>query len=218
IVGGAVNPYVRRREMLRENPDYEIPYPHPRLARALDETLGVIIYQDQVLEVCRALAGFTDGQAESLRRAMSRKRSREALLAHWEEFRAGAARNDVDETTAREIFAQVTAFSEFGFPKSHAAAFGLLAYQSAWLRHYHPLEFYVALFNNQPMGFYSLDALARDARRNGIRTLAPDVNRSGVVCTAETCGERAGEGAGALRIGLGFVRGWGEEIAARVVL
>src|SRR5690606_18576599 len=99
-----------------------------------------------------------------------------------------------------------------------AAAFGLLAYQSAWLRHYHPLEFYVALFNNQPMGFYSLDALARDARRHGIRTLAPDVNRSGVVCTAETCGERAGEGAGALRIGLGFVRGWCEEIAARVVL
>src|SRR5690606_24363405 len=117
IVGGAVNPYVRRREMLRENPEYEIPYPHPRLARALDETLGVIIYQDQVLEVCRALAGFTDGQAESLRRAMSRKRSREALVAHWEEFRAGAARNGVDETTAREIFAQVTAFSEFGFPK-----------------------------------------------------------------------------------------------------
>jgi error-prone DNA polymerase len=208
IVGGAVNPYVRRREMLRENPEYEIPYPHPLLAEALGETLGVIIYQDQVLGVCQALAGFTDGQAESLRRAMSRKRSREALEAHWEAFRDGASRNGVDETTAREVFSQVTAFSEFGFPKSHAVAFGLLAYQSAWLRHYHPVEFYVALFNNQPMGFYSLDALGRDARRNGIRTLLPDVNRSAVRCTAE---------GGDLRIGLGFVRGWGEQIAERVV-
>jgi error-prone DNA polymerase len=208
IVGGAVNPYVRRRELLRETPDYKVPYPHPLLEEALGETLGVIIFQDQVLKVCQALASFTDGQAESLRRAMSRKRSREALAAHWNEFREGALANGVDETTAREVFAQVTAFSEFGFPKSHAAAFALLAYQSAWLRHYYPVEFYVALFNNQPMGFYSLDALGRDARRNGIKTLLPDVNRSGVTCTAE------GDD---LRIGLGFVRGWGTEIAERVV-
>jgi error-prone DNA polymerase len=208
IVGGAVNPYVRRREMLRETPDYQIPYPHPLLEEALGETLGVIIFQDQVLKVCQALASFTDGQAESLRRAMSRKRSREALEAHWADFREGALANGVDETTAREVFAQVTAFSEFGFPKSHAAAFALLAYQSAWLRHYYPVEFYVALFNNQPMGFYSLDALGRDARRNGVETLLPDVNRSGVPCTAE------GDD---LRIGLGFVRGWGTEIAERVV-
>ncbi|MHB1194357.1 MAG: DNA polymerase III subunit alpha [Longimicrobiales bacterium] len=208
IVGGAVNPYVRRREMLRENPAFRVPYPHPLLEKALAETLGVVIYQDQVLTVSQALAGFSDGQAESLRRAMSRKRSKEAMQAHWEAFRSGAAANGVDETTAREVFQQVTAFSEFGFPKSHAAAFGLLAYQSAWLRHYHPLEYYVALFNNQPMGFYSLDALGRDARRNGIRTLLPDVNRSAVACTAE------GDD---LRIGLGFVRGWGTDIAEGVV-
>jgi error-prone DNA polymerase len=208
IVGGAVNPYVRRREMLRETPDYKIPYPHPLLEEALGETLGVIIFQDQVLKVCQALASFTDGQAESLRRAMSRKRSREALAAHWEQFREGALGNGVDETTAREIFAQVTAFSEFGFPKSHASAFALLAYQSAWLRHYHPVEFYVGLFNNQPMGFYSLDALGRDARRHGLKTLLPDVNRSDTACTAE------GDD---LRIGLGFVRGWGAEIANKVV-
>jgi error-prone DNA polymerase len=208
IVGGAVNPYVRRREMLREDPSYQVPYPHPLLEEALGETLGVIIFQDQVLKVCQALASFTDGQAESLRRAMSRKRSKEALAAHWSEFLAGTTANGVDETTAREVFAQVTAFSEFGFPKSHAAAFALLAYQSAWLRHYHPVEFYVALFNNQPMGFYSLDALGRDARRNGVRTLLPDLNRSGVKCTVE---------GGDLRIGLGFVREWGEEIAEHVV-
>jgi error-prone DNA polymerase len=208
IVGGAVNPYVRRREMLRESPDYEVPYPHPLLEEALGETLGVIIFQDQVLKVCQALANFSDGQAESLRRAMSRKRSREALTAHWDDFREGAMANGVDKTTAREIFTQVTAFSEFGFPKSHAAAFGLLAYQSAWMRHYYPIEFYVGLFNNQPMGFYSLDTLGRDARRNGIRTLLPDVNHSGVECTAE------GDD---LRVGLGFVRGWGSEVAERVV-
>ena len=208
IVGGAVNPYVRHREMLRENPDYEIPYPHPLLKEALGETLGVIIFQDQVLTVCQALASFSDGQAEELRRAMSRKRSKEALVAHWDDFLEGAMANGVDETTAREIFAQVTAFSEFGFPKSHAAAFGLLAYQSAWLRHYYPIEFYVGLFNNQPMGFYSLDALGRDARRNGIQTLLPDVNKSQVECTAE------GDD---LRIGLGFVRSWGTEIAERIV-
>ncbi len=208
IVGGAVNPYVRRREMLRENPDYEIPYPHPLLKEALGETLGVIIFQDQVLTVCQALASFSDGQAEELRRAMSRKRSKEALVAHWDDFLEGAMANGVDETTAREIFAQVTTFSEFGFPKSHAAAFGLLAYQSAWLRHYYPIEFYVGLFNNQPMGFYSLDALGRDARRNGIQTLLPDVNKSQVECTAE------GDD---LRIGLGFVRSWGTEIAERIV-
>ncbi len=208
IVGGAVNPYVRRREMLRQNPDYQVPYPHPSLKEALEETLGVIIYQDQVLKVCQAMAGFSDGQAERLRRAMSRKRSKEAMDSHWEAFRDGARANGVDETLAREVFGQVTAFSEFGFPKSHAAAFGLLAYQSAWLRHYHPLEYYVALFNNQPMGFYSLDALGRDARRNGIHTLLPDVNRSRVECTAE------GDD---LRIGLGFVRGWGADVADRVV-
>ncbi|NJD20068.1 MAG: hypothetical protein FIA95_12405, partial [Gemmatimonadetes bacterium] len=148
IVGGAVNPYVRRREMLRENPGFKVPYPHPLLEKPLAETLGVIIYQDQVLTVSQALAGFTDGQAESLRRAMSRKRSKEAMQSHWEAFRTGAAAKGVDETTAREVFQQVTAFSEFGFPKSHAAAFGLLAYQSAWLRQYHPLEYYVARFNN----------------------------------------------------------------------
>lgn len=185
IVGGAVNPYVRRREAMRGDPDYRVPYDHPLLEEALGETLGVIIYQDQVLQVCRALAGFSDGQAEGLRRAMSRRRSKEVLEGYREAFREGAAQRGVDEVTARKVFQQVVAFSEFGFPKAHATAFGLLAYQSAWLRHYYPTEYVVALFNNQPMGFYSLDALGRDARRQGIRILLPDVNASRVECTAE---------------------------------
>src|SRR5437879_9159302 len=114
-----------------------------------DETLGVMLYQDQVLQVCQALAGFTTGQSEALRRAMSRRRSHDLISGFWEEFRAGAVARGVPEATAEKVFSQVIAFSEFGFPKSHAAAFGLLAYQSAWLRHYHPVEYYVALFNNQ---------------------------------------------------------------------
>lgn len=157
IVGGAVNPFVRRREAQRharaQGLPYEPPVDHPLLRDALAETLGVIIYQDQVLQVCQALAGFTAGQAEALRRAMSRRRSRELMENFWEDFVEGTGRQGVAEAIARKVFEQVVAFSEFGFPKSHAAAFGLLAYQSAWLRHYHPVEYYTALFNNQPMGF-----------------------------------------------------------------
>ena len=208
IVGGAVNPYVTRRENQRADPNYKIPYEHPLLEEALGETLGVIIYQDQVLKVCKALAGFTDGQAEGLRRAMSRKRSKEAMEAYKSAFMEGAQARGVPEEVAEKVFHQVVGFSEFGFPKSHAAAFGLLAYQSAWLRHYYPTEYYVGLFNNQPMGFYSLDALGRDARRHGIETLLPHVNESGIRATAE------GKD---LRIGLGFIRGWGEDIAEVVV-
>jgi len=212
IVGGAVNPYVRRREAQRRayaaGQPYEPPVDHPLLRDCLAETLGVILYQDQVLQVCQALAGFTSGQSEALRRAMSRRRSHDLIGGFWEEFRQGALGRGVPEATAEKVFAQVIAFSEFGFPKSHAAAFGLLAYQSAWLRHYHPVEYYVALFNNQPMGFYSIDALGRDAMRNGIELRLPDINHSDVWCTVET---------GTIRIGLGFVRHWSEETATATV-
>src|SRR3989475_4779931 len=212
IVGGAVNPYVRRREEQRRararGRRYEPPVDHPLLKDVLAETLGVILYQDQVLQVCQALAGFTPGQAEALRRAMSRRRSRELMAGFWEEFRDGAAARGVPEQVAERVFTQVIAFSEFGFPKSHAAAFGLLAYQSAWLRHYYAAEYYCALFNNQPMGFYSLDALGRDAQRHGIEIRLPDVNKSDVWCDVEGA---------AVRVGLGFIRDWSEETASAVV-
>ena len=223
IVGGAVNPYVRRREDQRRAREagrpYEPPLDHPLLKDALAETLGVILYQDQVLQVCQALAGFTAGQAEALRRAMSRRRSRELMAGFWEEFNDGAAARGVPERTAERVFTQVIAFSEFGFPKSHAAAFGLLAYQSAWLRHYHPAEYYTALFNNQPMGFYSLDVLGRDALHNGVGIKLPDVNESDVWCTVERTGsgERGAVPSDAVRVGLGFVRDWSEETATAVV-
>ncbi len=227
IVGGAVNPYVRRREEQRRahaaGKPYEPPVDHPLLRECLAETLGVILYQDQVLQVCQALAGFTTAQAEALRRAMSRRRSHDLMAGFWEEFRAGAGARGVPEATAEKVFGQVIAFSEFGFPKSHAAAFGLLAYQSAWLRHYHPVEYYVALFNNQPMGFYSIDALGRDAMRNGIEMRLPDINVSDVWCTVEPSqgsvprGHAAGN-KGAVRIGLGFVRHWSEETSTATVV
>ncbi len=213
IVGGAVNPFVRRREALRiataNNRTYEPPFDHPLLRDALRETLGVIVFQDQVLQVCQALAGFSAGQAEALRRAMSRRRSLELMQGFWEQFRDGAAARGVPESTAQKVFTQVTAFSQFGFPKSHAAAFGLLAYQSAWLRYYHPVEYYAALFNNQPMGFYSLDVLGRDADRHGVEVKLPDVNKSDVYCTVED---------GTVRIGFGFLRDWGMDVAEEVVL
>src|SRR6266480_4505141 len=221
IVGGAVNPYVRRREAQRRahaaGQPYEPPVDHPLLRECLGETLGVILYQDQVLQVCQALAGFTSGQAEALRRAMSRRRSRELMGGFWEEFRTGAAARGVPEATAEKVFTQVIAFSEFGFPKSHAAAFGLLAYQSAWLRHYYPVEYYCALFNNQPMGFYSLDALGRDAMRNGIELRLPDINVSDVWCTVERETGNGKRETSALRIGLGFIRHWSEETATATV-
>jgi error-prone DNA polymerase len=221
IVGGAVNPYVRRREDQRRawerSHAYQPPLDHPLLRDALSETLGVILYQDQVLQVCQALAGFTAGQAEALRRAMSRRRSRELMAGFWDDFRRGAAARGVPEPVAEKVFGQVIAFSEFGFPKSHAVAFGLLAYQSAWLRHYYPVEYFVGLFNNQPMGFYSLDALGRDAARHEVAIRLPDVNRSDVWCSVERATGNGKRETAAVRVGLGFIRDWGEETAEEVV-
>ncbi len=204
IQGGAVHPYIERRERRRRDPSYEPPVDHPLLAEPLRETLGVVVFQDQVLEVAMALAGFTAGEAEGLRRAMSRKRSQEALEAYRERFLAGAQARGVDPATAGRVYDALAAFSGFGFPKSHAAAFALLAYQSAWLRRYYPTEFLCALLNAQPMGFYPPASLVRDAERRGVRVLPPDVNRSAAACSVEE---------GAVRIGLAYVRGVGTEEA-----
>jgi error-prone DNA polymerase len=186
IVGGAVNPYIARRQRLREDPDYQVPYDHPSLEPVLRDTLGTIIFQDQVLEVAVAFAGFSLGEAEGLRRAMSRKRSAEAIAAYHDRFVEGAARtHGVDAATAERVYEMVQGFSGFGFPKAHGAAFGLLAYQSTWLRVHYAPEFLCGLLNEQPMGFYPSDTLAHEAQRRGIELLAPDVNASDVECTVE---------------------------------
>ncbi len=176
IQGGAVHPYIAHREALRHDPDFVPPVDHPLLAEPLRDTLGVVVFQDQVLSVAMALAGFTVGEAEALRRAMSRKRSAEALEALRERFVEGALRNGVDEETAHRVYDKLAAFSGFGFPKSHSVAFALLAYQSAWLRRYYPAEFLCALMNAQPMGFYPPATLVRDGQRRGVEVIPPDVN------------------------------------------
>ncbi len=203
IVGGAVNPYIDRKQKLRANPDFKIPYEHPSLEPVLKDTLGTIIFQDQVIEVAMAFAGFTPGEAEGLRRAMSRKRSAAAIEAHHERFVQGAARtHGADRETAERVFTMIAGFSGFGFPKAHGAAFGLLAYQSTWLRvHYKP-EFTCALLNEQPMGFYPSDTLIHECQRTGIEIRPPDVNESRVLCHVESVGEHP-----VIRIGLGYLNG-----------
>ncbi len=186
IQGGAIHPYIERRRMLREDPSYEIPYDHPSLEPVLRDTLGAIVFQEQVIEVAMALAGFGSGEAEGLRRAMSRKRSETALRAYRERFVDGAVERGVSRPIAEKVFRQIQGFSGFGFPKAHSVAFGLLAYQSAWLRVHHGPEFLASLLNEQPMGFYPPDALVHEAQRRGIPVLPVDVNRSHVLCRAET--------------------------------
>jgi error-prone DNA polymerase len=185
IQGKAVHPYIEHRKRLRADPSFVWPVDHESLREPLRSTLGVVVFQDQVLDVAIALAGFTVGEAEGLRRAMSRKRSHAALEAHRERFVAGAAARGVAEQVANAVFDKLVGFSGFGFPKSHAAAFGLLAYQSAWLRHHYPAEFLCGLLDQQPMGFYPPASLVRDAQRRGVEVLPPDVNLSRDRCTVE---------------------------------
>ncbi|HEY5660201.1 MAG TPA: hypothetical protein VIR59_05400, partial [Gaiellaceae bacterium] len=208
IQGKAVHPYIEHRQRLREDPEFVPPVDHPLLADCLRSTLGVVVFQDQVLEVAMALSGFSVGEAEGLRRAMSRKRSHDALEAYRGRFVDGALANGVDAETADLVYDKLVGFSGFGFPKSHAAAFGLLAYQSAWLRHHYPAEFLCSLLNAQPMGFYPPATLVRDGQRRGVETRPPDVNVSGAKCDVEE---------GAVRIGLDYVNGIGEDDARAVV-
>ena len=173
LQGNMVNPYIRRRQ--GRGP---VAYAHPLLEPILKETLGVILFQEQILRVAIAAAGFSPSAADMLRRAMSRARS----AADMEKLRApfvnGARAKGVDDVTANEIFRQIAAFAEFGFCKSHAAAFALTAYHTAHLKLYYPAEFYVGLLNNQPMGFYSPAVIAGDAKRHGVAILPVDVNAS----------------------------------------
>jgi error-prone DNA polymerase len=207
VVGGAVNPYVRHRQAQLADPSFKPPFDHPSLEPVLTETLGVILYQEQVLQAAIAVAGFTEGQAEALRRAMSRKRSRDNMARFWEMFRDGALACGVSEDVAKTVFEKIIAFAEFGFPKSHSAAFAILAYQSSWLRRYYPVEFTCALLNAQPMGFYPPHVLVHDAKRHGVDVLPPEINASAAFCTVEN---------DALRVGFGYVQSIGERTAKAI--
>ena len=209
IVGGAVNPYVRRRELQRRNPRYRPAMPHECVREVLDETLGVVIFQEQVLQVARHMGGFTAGEADRFRRSLGRRRAQQELEAWHERFLDGAEERGVARPVAERVFGNLAGFAEFGFPKSHGAAFGLLAYQSTWLKQYYAPEFICALFNQQPMGFYPPHVLTNDAKRHGVPVERPDINASAARCTVELP-------EGAIRVGLGYVRGVGEALAERV--
>jgi error-prone DNA polymerase len=178
IQGNMVHPYLMRRQGLEP-----VRYPHPCLEPALKETLGVMVFQEQVLRVAQAVAGFSAGQADALRRAIGKKRAGAEMAAHCARFLAGAAANGIGEALAVEIWGYLLAFSGYGFCKSHAAAFALVAYQTLYLKAHYPAAFYCALLNHQPMGFYSPDVVIGDARRHGVPVLYPDVNLSQEACT-----------------------------------
>ncbi len=202
LQGHMVNPYMRRRAG-RERPSYI----HPLLEPVLRETLGVILFQEQILQVAMAAAGFTAAEANGLRKAMGRKYAR-AEFARWQErFVAGAKEKGIDGQTALRIFELIGGFAEFGFCKSHAMSFALLCYRSAYLKLYYPAEFYCALLNNQPMGFYLPEVIVGDARRHGVAMLPVDVNASGRLCAVED---------GKVRLGFRYVKDLGEE-AARAI-
>jgi error-prone DNA polymerase len=207
IQGNMVHPYLNRRQGLEP-----VRYPHPSLEPALKETLGVMVFQEQVIRVAQAIAGMTGGEADQLRRAISRNRSDAAMAALCERFLSGASANGVDAAVAKEVWGYLMAFSGYGFCKSHAAAFALVAYQTLYLKAHYPAAFYCALLNHQPMGFYSPDVLIGDARRHGVPVLYPDVNRSREACTLERHG-----GSLAVRLGLRTIHGLGEARQTRIV-
>jgi error-prone DNA polymerase len=201
IQSGMVHPYLRRR--LGEEP---VGYAHPSLEPVLRATLGVMLFQEDILEVARTLAGFSLGAGDELRRAMGSQRSTARMAALRERFLAGAAANGVAEAVAVTVFTQIEAFAGYGFPRSHAVAFARLAYETAWLKAHHPAAFYCARLNAQPGGFYAPGVVVGDARRHGIAVRGPDLARSAYDCTLE----RAAGGDLAVRLGLCYVRGLAE--------
>ena len=203
IQGNMVHPYLRRRQGVEP-----VSYLHPLLAPALRETLGVILFQEQVLKVARDVAGFTPGQGELLRRALGAKRPGAALAAFQAQFVAGAAARGVPAGVAEALFDQLRAFGGYAFAKSHAAAFAVLVYQSAWLKHYHFAAFYTALLNNQPMGFWNAAILSNELRRHGVPLLPPDIAHSQPQCSLEN---------GQVRLGFNYVRQLREGDGAAIV-
>jgi len=203
IVGQMVHPYLNRRAG-RE----PVQYPHPSLEPILKRTLGVPLFQEQLLRMAMVAAGFTGGQAEDLRRAMGFKRSEKRMQQIEVQLREGMARKGITGDAAETIITSITSFALYGFPESHAASFALLAYASAYLKVHYPAAFYTALLNNQPMGFYHPSTLVKDAQRRGVRFHPIDVQVSDWDCTIESDG--------AIRLGLRYVRGLRQEVGKRI--
>jgi error-prone DNA polymerase len=223
IQGGAVHPYIRRKQGLEP-----VTYPHPSLEPALKRTLGVPLFQEQLMEIAVHGAGFSPDEADQLRRAMGSKRGVERIDAMEGRLREGLADNGITGQVAEDIVNRVKAFAAFGFAESHALSFALLVYASSWLKRHHPAAFLAALLNAQPMGFYSPQSLVHDGKRHGLNVRRADVQVSQVGASLEALGDAAGNGPGpcvcgqappqpALRLGLADVRSFDEVLAGRVV-
>ncbi|MGA8570581.1 MAG: error-prone DNA polymerase, partial [Candidatus Binataceae bacterium] len=216
IVGKMVHPYLDRRAGRAP-----IVYDHPALEPILRRTLGVPLFQEQLLRMAMAVAGFSGGEAEELRRAMGFKRSAARMEKIEQRMRAGMARNGITGATADRIVRSITSFALYGFPESHAASFALIAYASAWLKCHHPAAFFAAMLNCYPLGFYHPSTLVKDAERHGVVMAPIDVTRSDWRCTISmpsppSGGEGQNEGAFALRLGLKYVAGLRAETGARI--
>jgi error-prone DNA polymerase len=220
IVGQMVNPFLLRRQG-RE----DVTYPHPSLEPVLKRTLGVPLFQEQLLRLAMIAANFTGGEAEDLRRAMGFKRSQARMKEIEARLRAGMTQNGISSEAQEKIILSITSFALYGFPESHAASFALIAYASAFLKCHYLAAFTAALLNNQPMGFYSPATIVKDAQRHGLKMLPVDVTCSEWMCTLETVASgqwpvasktKAGE-TPALRLGLRYVRGLREEVAQALV-
>jgi error-prone DNA polymerase len=173
IQGGSVHPYLRRR-----NGEEEVTYPHPLLEQCLEKTLGVPLFQEQLMQMAIDVAGFSPAESDQLRQAMSSKRSHTRMAWLRTRLMDGMAANGITGATADEIAHKLEAFADFGFPESHSVSFAYLVYSSSWIKYHYPAEFAAALLNAQPMGFYSPHTIIRDARRHGVEVLGPDVNGS----------------------------------------
>jgi error-prone DNA polymerase len=204
IVGKMMNPYMERRQGRQE-----ITYPHPLLEPVLRRTLGVPLFQEQLLRIAMAIADFTGGEAEELRRALGSRRSADKMRALEIKLREGMNKNQVGIAAQEEIIQSISSFALYGFPESHAASFALIAYASAWLKFHYLGAFTAAILNNQPMGFYSAAVLVKDAQRHGLRVRPIDVMRSSWPCTLE----REDDDSLSLRLGLCFARGLRENAA-----
>ena len=209
IQGGMVHLYLRRRAgQERADP------PHECLRSILQRTLGVPLFQEQVMQIAMVGAGYTAGEADQLRRDMSGWKKTGRLERHREKLLQGFARRGISAAFAEQLYQQIHGFGEYGFPESHAASFALLVYASAWIKVHHPAEFACALLNAQPMGFYSPSSIVKDAQRHGVEVRPPCVVASVWDCTLEG----AGEATRALRLGLRQIRGLGEGAVAAITV
>jgi error-prone DNA polymerase len=208
IQGEMVHPYLRRR-----SGEEEVAYPSKAVEAVLKRTLGVPIFQEQVMQLAIVAAGFSPGEADRLRRAMAAWKRKGGLEPFQHQLINGMRERGYSESFANQIFNQILGFGEYGFPESHSASFALLVYTSAWLKHYEPAAFCAALINSQPMGFYAPAQLVRDARAHGVEVRAVDVTISGWDCTLE----RREDGRPALRLGLRLVKHLSQEGATRLL-